>query len=166
MVIFFNFFTHFKSSHPLQVENSRLVVDEDDNCKLRLERVNLCWVCSCSLKRTKIHLCQHPLTPANTRRWLNAGLMLGRRRRRLPNIKPALGQRLVFAGTEIKKCCSKCWFNAGLTSHTSTQHCTSVNSASSTHPVGVLVQRLTPPPPPPPPPGGGGLVQRLAVSSI
>ena len=32
--------------HPLQVKNcdsnSRLVVDEDDNGKLRLERVNLC----------------------------------------------------------------------------------------------------------------------------
>ena len=26
--------------HPLQVRNSRLVVDEDDNGKLRLERVN------------------------------------------------------------------------------------------------------------------------------
>ena len=32
----------------------------------------------------------------NTKRVPNAGFMLGQRRRRWPNIKPALGQRLVF----------------------------------------------------------------------
>ena len=38
--------------------------------------------------------------PVKTRRWRNAGLMLGQRlrRRRWPNIKPALRQRLVFTG--------------------------------------------------------------------
>ena len=45
MAIFFNFSLTSNHFHPLQVENcdsnSRLVVDEDDNGKLRLERVNM-----------------------------------------------------------------------------------------------------------------------------
>ena len=45
VVIFLNFQTTSNHLHPLQVENcdsnSRLVVDEDDKGKLRLERVNL-----------------------------------------------------------------------------------------------------------------------------
>ena len=45
MVIFFNFSPTSSRLHPLQVENcdsnSRLVVDEDDNGKLRLEKVKL-----------------------------------------------------------------------------------------------------------------------------
>ena len=44
MVIFFTFSPTSNHLHPLQVENcgsnSRLVLDEDDNGKLRLERVN------------------------------------------------------------------------------------------------------------------------------
>ena len=44
MVIFFNFSPTSNHLHPLQVENcdsdSRVVVDEDDNGKIRLERVN------------------------------------------------------------------------------------------------------------------------------
>ena len=44
VVIFFAFSTTLCHLHPLQVENcdsnSRLVVDEDDNGKFRLERVN------------------------------------------------------------------------------------------------------------------------------
>ena len=32
------------------------------------------------------------------RRWPSAGLLLGQRRRRCVNSKPALGQRLMFAG--------------------------------------------------------------------
>ena len=36
-------------------------------------------------------------SPENTRCWTNAGLMLGHRLRRWHNIKPALGQRHVFA---------------------------------------------------------------------
>ena len=36
--------------------------------------------------------------PANTIHWPNAGLMLARRLRRRPNINPALGQYIVFAG--------------------------------------------------------------------
>ena len=43
MAIFFNFSPTWNHLHPLQVENcdsnSRLVVDEDDNGKFRLERV-------------------------------------------------------------------------------------------------------------------------------
>ena len=45
MVIFVNFSLTLNHLHPLQVENcdgnSRLVVDEDDNGKFRLERVNV-----------------------------------------------------------------------------------------------------------------------------
>ena len=45
MAIFFNFLPTSNHLHSLQVENcgsnSRLVVDEDDNGKLRLERVNV-----------------------------------------------------------------------------------------------------------------------------
>ena len=44
MAIFFNFSPTSNHLHPLQVENcdsnSRLVVDEDDNVKFRLEMVN------------------------------------------------------------------------------------------------------------------------------
>ena len=44
MTIFFNFSLTPNHLHPLQVENcgsnSRLVVDEDDNGKFRVERVN------------------------------------------------------------------------------------------------------------------------------
>ena len=43
MAIFFNLPPTSSHLHPLQVENcgsnSRIVVDEDDNCKFRLERV-------------------------------------------------------------------------------------------------------------------------------
>ena len=49
MTIFFNFSPTSNHLHPLQVENcgsnSRLVVDEDDNFKFRLERVN--WANAC-----------------------------------------------------------------------------------------------------------------------
>ena len=38
-------------------------------------------------------------SPANTRRWINVGLILARRLRRRPNIKTTLDQRLVFAGS-------------------------------------------------------------------
>ena len=45
MVIFFHFSLTSNHLHPLQVENcdsnSRLAVDEDENGKLRLERVKL-----------------------------------------------------------------------------------------------------------------------------
>ena len=45
MTIFFNFSLTSNHLHPLQVENcdsnSRLVVDEDDNGKFRLERVKV-----------------------------------------------------------------------------------------------------------------------------
>ena len=44
MAIFFTFSPTSNHLHPLQIENcdsnSRLVVDEDDNDKLRLERLN------------------------------------------------------------------------------------------------------------------------------
>ena len=36
--------------------------------------------------------------PSNMRRWSNVGLLLAHRLRRLPNSKPTLDQRLMFAG--------------------------------------------------------------------
>ena len=54
MVIFFNFAPTSSHLHPVQVENcdsnSRLVVDEDDNGKLRLERAKQVWVIFIHLK--------------------------------------------------------------------------------------------------------------------
>ena len=48
IVIFFNLSPTSNHLHPLQVEycdsNSRLVVDEDDNGELRLERVKLKYI--------------------------------------------------------------------------------------------------------------------------
>ena len=41
----------------------------------------------------------HTRSPVNTRLWTSAGFMLGQRRRRWARIEPALGQRLVFAGS-------------------------------------------------------------------
>ena len=40
------------------------------------------------------------MIPANTRRWVDAGLMLGQRRRRWANLKSALAQRHVFFCTK------------------------------------------------------------------
>ena len=37
---FLKIVTHLSHLYPLQVENSRLVVDEDDDGKFRIERVN------------------------------------------------------------------------------------------------------------------------------
>ena len=53
-----------------------------------------------SLTFTTIIDKRHEYNPrvANTRHWTNVGLMLGRRRRRRPNINPTLAQCLVFAG--------------------------------------------------------------------
>ena len=42
-------------------------------------------------------------TPASTRHWTNAGLMLGQRHRRWANSSPALVQCLVFAGTALSQ---------------------------------------------------------------
>ena len=39
--------------------------------------------------------------PSNTRRWNNAGLLLGHSLRRSGNINPALVQRLAFAGNRL-----------------------------------------------------------------
>ena len=54
--------------------------------------------------------------PANKRHRTNAGLMLGQRRRRWPNIKTALVQYLVFAGWSCSvQTCSLYIFRAQLT---------------------------------------------------
>ena len=56
MAIFFNFLLTSNHLHLLQVENCgsnlRLVVDEDDNGKLRLERVNTEDTINCFLLKT------------------------------------------------------------------------------------------------------------------
>ena len=45
IAFFFNFSTISSYLHSLQVENSRLVVNEDDKGKLRLEKVKpLCFI--------------------------------------------------------------------------------------------------------------------------
>ena len=44
------------------------------------------------------HLSDQLRITAKARRWPNAGIMLGQRRRRWPYIKPLLSQRLLFAG--------------------------------------------------------------------
>ena len=46
------------------------------------------------------------VNPANTRRWSNAGVILGQRRRQWANINPALGQRLVLAGNLAANGCT------------------------------------------------------------
>ena len=43
--------------------------------------------------------------PENTRHWSNAGLMLGRRRRRWANMNPTLVQCLAFAGLCLRPTC-------------------------------------------------------------
>ena len=75
MVIFFNFQTTSNHLHPLQVENcdsnSRLVVVEDDYGKLRIERVK-----TLSYQVNGLSKLVPPVSPANTSRWVYAGLML------------------------------------------------------------------------------------------
>ena len=67
MAILFTFSLTSNHLHPLQVENcdsnSRLVVDEDDNGKFRLERVN-CWT---SVADVNAALLQH---------WVNISYLL------------------------------------------------------------------------------------------
>ena len=50
------------------------------------------------------------LFPLNTRCWPSAGLMLGQRLRRWPNINPALSQRLGFTGSLTLNVECICWF--------------------------------------------------------
>ena len=47
-------------------------------------------------------------TQQNTRRWPNVGLMLAQRRRRWANIKPTLGERMMFVEYTISKYSSTC----------------------------------------------------------
>ena len=44
--------------------------------------------------------------PINTRSWTNVGIMLAHRLRRWPDIKPTLGQRLLFNGKSAARCLS------------------------------------------------------------
>ena len=57
----------------------------------------------------------------STRRGFNAGLMLGQRRRRWPNIKPALNPRRVFTASPTRTCS----IYVGLISLTLARHCRS-----------------------------------------
>ena len=41
---------------------------------------------------------RHSSTQSDLTRWPNVGLLLGQRRRRWPNCKPALDERLMFVG--------------------------------------------------------------------
>ena len=51
--------------------------------------------------RKEMCTCHH--IPANMRRWADAGLLLGQRRRRWANSKPALVQRPMIAGINVQK---------------------------------------------------------------
>ena len=76
MAIFFNFSPTSNHLHPLQVENcdsnSRLVVDEDDNGKFRVERVNEVLI----LKRLKL---DYVLRIQQHSSWFKCCPMLGQR---------------------------------------------------------------------------------------
>ena len=77
---------------------------------------------------------------ANTRRWINASLMLGQHRKRWTNIQPALVQRLVHAGLCVSgvvdmlaagppskhEALNQCWINFGPLSTTLAQHQTNI----------------------------------------
>ena len=72
-------------------------------------------------KKHASHPRQHPAsitaTPADTRRWPNVVLMLGRSRRRRSNIKTTLGQRLVFAESHFvayESLQKLSWLNSGV----------------------------------------------------
>ena len=57
-----------------------------------------CYAENIRLRVVKVRFFSDGSLPANTRRLPNAGLMLGHRLRRWPNIKPEFGDRLVFSG--------------------------------------------------------------------
>ena len=61
MAIFFTFSPTSNHPHPLQVENccrnSRLVMDEDDNGKIRLEGINEELKANCKTNRCNIGNC-------------------------------------------------------------------------------------------------------------
>ena len=79
MPISFNFSPRLNHLHPLQVENcdsnSRLVLDEDDNGKFRLERVKLrcadpALAIACIIDNTineSDGACHHKMFPASSR---------------------------------------------------------------------------------------------------
>ena len=77
-----------------------------------------------SISWAAVLLSSHPVmcktqmwpVPANTRCWPNAGPILAHRLRRWPSIKPALVQRLVFAGLRVLQCKptpTQCLLNVG-----------------------------------------------------
>ena len=64
-------------------------------------------------------LCGLSTLPANMRRRPNTGQILTHYLRRWPSIKPALGQRIVFAGLQVWQCKptpTQCLLNVGLAS--------------------------------------------------
>ena len=76
-------------------------VGQEANCSRYSARRSLA-VASSITRRSSCHCSSHWLMkcghyPSNRIHWANVGLMLGQRRRRWPNIKPALAQCIVFA---------------------------------------------------------------------
>ena len=117
--------SHF---HPLQVENcgsnSRLVVDENDYGKFRIEKVNLAnLMFKASIQSSYLLALYMPCSPgnstlnswpdhqwpptqhithsANNKRSSNADIMLCQRRRPLPNITPALSEHFECASSLV-----------------------------------------------------------------
>ena len=137
MAIFFNFSPTSNHLHSLQVENcdsnSRLVVDEDDSGKLRLEKVNSSkyWVIFSHLKLW-VAVARHnfkwvgsgsviSLLWAMTIVWSNVGWMPDKHRRRWADIKPTLVQCLETM--TIKPMLSECYDGVTESGLTLNQHC-------------------------------------------
>ena len=93
MEIFCTFSPTSNHLHPLQVENcdnnSRLVVDEGDNGKFRLERVKGSRVKGSRVKGSRVKVTIND-NPENTGDGANVGLILAHRLRRWSNFKPTL----------------------------------------------------------------------------
>ena len=58
------------------------------------------WGKKTPLHNFQWHIATYKYNPVNTIHWPNAGLMLGRRRRRRANINPALGRCIMFVGKQ------------------------------------------------------------------
>ena len=123
MTFFFNFFPTSNHLHSLQAENcdsnSRLVVDEDDYGKFRLERVktlNQCWY---NARPQSARIAQHWIKIGSTHRvflvrvtvWravlsaINVKVFstLGQRRRRWAWNEKTLDERMWWKGVEMTK---------------------------------------------------------------
>ena len=81
------------------------VLDNIENDKDKTDAPTPEWAKQVERRRVRLASeCGLYLYPASTTLWLNAGMMLGQRRRRWANINPALVQSIVFAGNTMPTC--------------------------------------------------------------